>query len=142
MPLTPPTTLEPTRSSMPTGTGSARSRSDRFALLPTLVTPFASDLLQHDFCDLDRRVRDETVAFIVRRLEIIPSIARLGVIVIAAVVRLLMLALPLRVCLGLVTRVPLASEYVRLLRSLAFARIWETEPSTGPTGRTTVTHVH
>lgn len=132
---------DPAFSSARSAGATASTRRIRSSPLPALVTPFASALLEHDFSDLSRRTVDDTVTFIVGRLEIIPSITRLGVTVIAAIFRLLMLLLPFRACLRLATGLPLAAEYVRLLRSLAYARIWETEPSTGPTGRVAGIHV-
>ena len=62
---------------------------------------------------------------------------RLGVVIIATVVRLL-LALPgneavLRFLAR--TPLPLLGEYVRMVRSLGYAYIWETWPATHADGR-------
>ena len=68
----------------------------------------------------------------------LPDFTRLGVFAIAAAVRLVM-ALPGG--WGLARRLvalplPLVGEYPRLVRSLAWAYVWEHWPSTGPTGGT------
>lgn len=101
-----------------------------------LVGPFADRLLASDLPGLDAPRRAATVAFIVRRVDGLPSVTRLGVLLIAALVRP-MLALPGRT--GVIqrlgrTRLPLFGEYPRLVRSLGYAFVWETWPETAPDG--------
>lgn len=71
-----------------------------------------------------------------RRVDGLPSVMRIGVLMIAAVLRVA-LALPggaamLRVLAR--TPLPLVGEYVRLIRSLGYAYVWETWPDTRPDG--------
>ncbi len=82
--------------------------------------------------------RCDAVAFIERRIRVLPSITRFGVQAIAAGVhaagvtlgharvRRVVLKLPL----------PLLTEYPRLIRSLGYAYIWETWPDTDVDGGT------
>ena len=71
------------------------------------------------------------MAFVGRRVDGLPSVMRLGVTVIAAAYRLLLPFPAARVVLRLVDRpLPLLGEYVRLIRSLGYAYIWETWPDT------------
>ncbi|MFZ9629922.1 MAG: hypothetical protein ACO3C1_11295 [Ilumatobacteraceae bacterium] len=72
----------------------------------------------------------------VHRVERLPDFTRLGVTVIAAVVRGLM-SLPAGWELARRATslpLPLVGEYPRLVRSLAWAYIWEHWPATGPSG--------
>ena len=99
---------------------------------PRTVARFADGLLAADLPDLADDRRGETVGFIGRRVRSLPSVTRLGVLLIGAGVhtigvlighstaRRLVLALPL----------PLLSEYPRLVRSLGYAYVWETWPDT------------
>ena len=99
---------------------------------PRTVARFADGLLASDLPRLSDERRADTVAFIGRRVRVLPSITRLGVMVIAAFVHALgslighararrgVLALP----------VPLLSEYPLLVRSLGYAYVWETWPDT------------
>ncbi len=123
------------------------ARSDRYAgvllMRPVpsspLVGPFADRLLASDLPGLDAVRRAAAVAFIVRRVDGLPSVTRLGVLLIATLVRPL-LALPeqARVVQRLGrTRLPLFGEYPRLVRSLGYAFVWETWPDTAPDGSTT-----
>lgn len=120
------------------------ARSDRYAgVLPMrsvpsspLVGPFADRLLASDVPGLEPTRRAAAVAFVVRRVDGLPSVTRLGVLLIAALVRPL-IALPDRARVvqrvGR-TRLPLFGEYPRLVRSLGYAFIWETWPETAPDG--------
>lgn len=101
-----------------------------------LVGPFADRLLVHDLPGLDASRRRQVVAFTARRVDGLPSVMHLGVLLIAAVVRGL-LALPgssFLVSFLARTALPLLGEYVRLVRSLGYAYIWETWPDTLPDG--------
>jgi hypothetical protein len=101
-----------------------------------LVGPFADRLLAFDFPALDPTRRGEVVRFAARRVDGLPSVMRLGVLIIAAVVRVVM-AFPgsdavLRFLAT--SALPLLGEYVRLIRSLGYAYIWETWPETRSDG--------
>ena len=101
-----------------------------------LVGPFADRLLALDLPELDGARRAEVVAFAARRVDGMPSVMRLGVLVIAAVFRVLLLLPGSSALVRFVARVPLPllGEYVRLIRSLGYAYVWETWPETQPTG--------
>lgn len=98
----------------------------------TAVGRFADDLLATDLPHLADDRRAAAVDFIGRRVAVLPSITRFGVLVIAGTVdvaarivgrdriRRIVLALP----------VPLLAEYPRLVRSLGYAYVWETWPDT------------
>ena len=101
-----------------------------------LVGPFADRLLALDLPGLDPSRRRLVVDFAARRVDALPSVMNLGVVCLAAVFRVLM-ALPGSAALLRVlarTALPLAGEYVRLIRSLGYAYIWETWPDTLPDG--------
>jgi hypothetical protein len=100
-----------------------------------LVGPFADRLLRLDLPELDAARRDEVVAFTCRRVDGLPSVMRLGVVIIAAVFRG-GLAVGGDALVRVVSRLalPLVGEYVRLIRSLAYTYIWETWPDTSPLG--------
>ena len=103
---------------------------------PRTVARFADGLLAADLPRLDQDRRADAVAFIGRRVRVLPSITRLGVLVIAAAVHALGLvaghARARRIVLAL--RLPLLSEYPRLVRSLGYAYVWETWPDTAVDG--------
>lgn len=101
-----------------------------------VVGSFVERLLAQDLPDLAAAQRREAIAFVAHRVDGLPSFTRFGVIVLGllfrgllkvpggwAVARLL-IKLPL----------PLVAEYPRLVRSLAFAYIWEHWPDTSPLG--------
>lgn len=101
-----------------------------------VVGSFAEQLLVLDLPDLPRARRTEAVAFIAHRVEGLPSFTRFGVVVLGSVFRML-LAVPggwgvAKVLIKL--PLPLVAEYPRLVRSLAFAYVWEHWPDTTPTG--------
>jgi len=101
-----------------------------------LVGPFADRLLALDLPSLDAERRREVVAFTTRRVDGMPSPMRVGVVSIAAVVRALLLLPGSARVVHLLARtaLPLVGEYVRLLRSLGYAYVWETWPGTRPDG--------
>ena len=111
--------------------------------LTTLPSPmwmfaeFCDRLVAHDLPDLPPERRSDVVAFAGRRVDHLPSPMRVGVGVVAAVVG----ALGRVVGQGRVARllarhpVPVFGEYVRLVRSLAYAYVWDTWPDTSVTGR-------
>jgi hypothetical protein len=97
-----------------------------------VVAPFAEPLLRHDLPGLPERRRRDVVEFQLRRLRGLPAPMRLGVGLVAVATRLLVaVAGGERSArwLGSVS-LPGTGEYVRLLRSLAFAYVWETWPDT------------
>ena len=100
-----------------------------------LVGPFADRLLAFDFPALDDARRGQVVAFVARRVDGIPSVMRIGVIIIATLVRAAIVVGGDAV-VGLLARhhPPVIREYVRLVRSLGYAYIWETWPDTRPDG--------
>jgi hypothetical protein len=101
-----------------------------------LVGPFADRLLAYDLPGLDDGRRDQVVTFAARRVDGMPSVMRLGVFVIAAMVRVAMLLPMGAAVVRFLARhpLPLLGEYVRLIRSLGYAFIWETWPDTAPDG--------
>jgi hypothetical protein len=97
-----------------------------------LVAPFADRLLAADVPALGISERAEAVAFVGRRVDGLPGFIRLGVTVIGAVYRVL-LVVPggARLVDALTDRpLPVLGEYPRLVRSLGYAYIWERWPST------------
>lgn len=101
-----------------------------------LVGPFADRLLELDLPGLTRERRHEVVAFTLRRVDGLPSLTRIGVLLIAAVVRAAMWLPGSTAVVRLVGRstLPLLGEYPRLVRSLGYAYVWETWPATHPDG--------
>ncbi len=103
---------------------------------PGPVTTFCDELVRRDLPELPDAQRAEVVAFTRRRIARLPSPMRLGVGAVAVLVgaagRVLGVA---RVTAFLAARpLPVLGEYVRLVRSLAYAYVWETWPATAPTG--------
>lgn len=102
-----------------------------------IVAPFADRLLALDFPGLDAPRRREVVEFTTGRVDGLPSVMHLGVLAIATLFRVAML-LPGRAAIVRIaarTSAPLLGEYVRLIRSLSYAYIWETWPDTRADGR-------
>ena len=104
--------------------------------LSTPVARFADALLSDDLPGLAEDRRLETIAFIERRVAVLPSFTRFGVIVIGAVIGVLSSVIGPSRLIGFVTSkpIPLVSEYPRLVRSLGYAFIWETWPATQTDG--------
>lgn len=101
----------------------------------SLVARFSSRLVAHDFPRLPDTRRDDTVAFATRRIVAMPAPMALGVAVVAVVVDGLTRVGGDR-AVRLVARrpLPVVGDYVRLVRSLATAYVWDTWPSTLPDG--------
>jgi hypothetical protein len=103
----------------------------------TPVGRFATDLLASDLPALDPNRLRSAVGFVERRVAGLPSIMRFGVVTIGWFVdgasRLVGRSRTRRLVLRL--RLPLISEYPRLVRSLGYAYVWETWPDTGVDGR-------
>lgn len=101
-----------------------------------IVAPYADALLARDLPALDPTRRAETVGFVATRVSTLPTPMFLGVMVIAWTFDLLLRLGSRRSFISLSTRLPLpfVSEYPRLIRSLAFAYVWERWPDTRPDG--------
>ena len=101
-----------------------------------LVAEFCEQVVAHDLPDLPPDRRDVTVAFATRRIAGLPSPMKVAVGLVAAAVG----ALGRVVGTGRVATLlaehplPVAGEYVRLVRSLTYAFVWETWPDTSPSG--------
>lgn len=102
------------------------------------VERFADELLAVDLPELPDTRRHQAVEFVGRRIPLLPSPTRLGVSAIALLVDGLgRLAGPRRLAATLGggrLALPLLSEYPRLVRSLAYAFVWEQWPDTKVTG--------
>ncbi|MBI4884573.1 MAG: hypothetical protein HY826_11035 [Actinobacteria bacterium] len=101
-----------------------------------IIGSFADRLLLADLPDLPPSDRRLAVDFVAHRVDNLPSFTRFGVMVLGFVFRGL-LAVPggFGVAKVLVKLpLPLVAEYPRLIRSLAFAYVWETWPNTTATG--------
>ena len=97
---------------------------------------FAERLLVLELPDLPPDRLRITVEFVCRRARQIPGPLRAGVVVLAVTTELAgRVADPDRAMAFLrATELPLVGELARLVRSLAFAFVWETWPDTSPTG--------
>lgn len=107
--------------------------------MPTLVPPisaFCDQLVAHDLPELPAERRAAVVTFTERRTEELPTPMRVGVTIVAAAVAVLSKIVGGGRMASFLARrpLPLVGEYVRLLRSLAYAYVWETWPSTAPSG--------
>jgi hypothetical protein len=106
--------------------------------VPTrLVGKFSDELLALDLPGLPGDRRAIVSEFVIRRVGGLPAPMRLGVSLIAACVGATASLFGWRPVAGLAIRlpIPLTSEYVRLVRSLAYAYIWEHWPATTATGQ-------
>jgi hypothetical protein len=103
---------------------------------PGLVTDFCDHVLLHDLPDLPADRRRSTVEFTVRRVTGLPSPMKVAVGAVALVVGALGRILGTgRVVRVLATRpLPVLGEYVRLMRSLTYAYVWDTWPDTTHSG--------
>jgi hypothetical protein len=101
-----------------------------------LVEEFSDRLLALDLPGLPAPRRGETAAFARRRMATLPSPMRMGITVVAlAVAGIGRLAGRNRVTRLLATHhLPVVGDYVRLVRSLTYAYVWETWPSTAADG--------
>lgn len=97
---------------------------------------FADDLLGRELPGLPADRRAETVRFACRRAGEVPTPLRLGVMALsvgAAVLRRVIGADRTTAFLR-TTSLPFVGELSRMVRSLGFAYVWETWPSTAPSG--------
>ena len=97
---------------------------------------FADCLLTIELPELPQPARAETVAFVCRRANQMPSPLKLGLALVCTGVGIAQRAAGLerttRFLQG--SRLPLLGELPRMVRSLGFAFIWETWPDTSPEG--------
>lgn len=101
-----------------------------------LVAEFSDGVLAADLPGLPPQRRAQTAAFTERRIAGLPSPMKLGVgavaIAVGAVGRLVGTA---RLAHILARHpLPILGDYVRLVRSLGYAYVWETWPSTAADG--------
>lgn len=104
---------------------------------PGSIADFADHLVVHDLPGLPDDRRAETVAFAGRRIAHLPSPMKVGVTAVAALVAIVGKVVGGARLAVLLARhpLPLFGEYVRLVRSLIYAYVWDTWPDTDPTGR-------
>jgi hypothetical protein len=97
---------------------------------------FADRLLAVELPDLPDAARADTVAFVCRRAAEIPSPLRIGVTVLTIACGVAERAVGIERTTAFLrsTRLPFVGELARMVRSLGFAYIWETWPSTSPAG--------
>jgi len=98
---------------------------------------FADRLLGIELPDLPDDRRDDAVAFVCRRANEVPTPLRVGVTVLSAGAGFAgsLFGTDRTTAWLRSTRLPLVSELSRMIRSLAFAYVWETWPRTSQTGR-------
>jgi hypothetical protein len=101
------------------------------------VARFTDGLLAADLPQLTDERRRATVDFIGRRVVVLPSITRFGVLAIAWAVDLVARLVGRDRTRQIVVRLPLPliAEYPRLIRSLGYAYVWETWPDAQVDGR-------
>lgn len=102
---------------------------------PNTPNPAVSAVLTADLPGLPDARRSEVVSFVGRRFNTLPHHMRLGVAVLDRAMNLIVrIAGPGRFARFAHTRLPLVAEYFRLVRSLAYAYVWETWPDTSHDG--------
>lgn len=100
-----------------------------------VVGPFADRLLALDLPDLPPDRREAAVEFVTRRVDALPSLMHLGVMLLGVGFRLAVATGGERaVRAASQWSVPLLGEYVRMVRSLGYAYVWETWPDTSASG--------
>ena len=99
---------------------------------------FADRLLTIELPDLPQPGRDDTVAFVCRRANQLPSPLRLGLVLVCTGVALAQRVAGIDRTTRFLqdSRLPLLGELPRMVRSLGFAYIWETWPDASPSGDT------
>lgn len=97
---------------------------------------FAARVLAAELPDLPDERAVDTIGFVCHRAAQTAGPSRLGVIVLAATVGASERAVDPAMSTAFLrtTSLPFVSELARLVRSLAFAYVWETWPDTSPTG--------
>ncbi len=107
---------------------------------PSTVARFADGLLTNELPLLSDDRRREVIDFIGRRVQVLPSLTRFGVLMIGRFVDVTGMIVGHATMRRFVTKlpIPLLAEYPRLVRSLGFAYVWETWPDTTVDGGTGV----
>jgi hypothetical protein len=97
---------------------------------------FADRLLTIELPDLPSASRHDTVTFVCRRANQMPSPLKVGLVLVCTGVGLAQRVAGLDRTTRLLQRsqLPLLGELPRMVRSLGFAYIWETWPNTSPSG--------
>ncbi len=100
------------------------------------IAKFSDRLIAFDLPSLPVDRRLEVVAFTGRRIQLLPSPLRLGVGLVAAAVGAIGRVVGTTRVAGFAARrpLPVLGEYVRLVRSLAYAYVWENWPATAAAG--------
>lgn len=103
---------------------------------PGPIAAFCDRLVAYDLPDLPEPRRATVVAFAGQRIAGLPTPMRLGVGVVSLAVDAAGRLIGPDRLTSLVARhpLPVVGDYVRLVRSLAFARVWDAWPDTSPTG--------
>jgi hypothetical protein len=103
----------------------------------SLIAEFSAQVVAHDLPDLPPDRRAATVAFAGRRIDGLPSPMRLAVGIVAVVVGVVGRVAGTARVVGLLADrpLPVLGEYVRLVRSLTYAYVWETWPDTSVSGQ-------
>lgn len=101
-----------------------------------MIAEFSDHVIAADLPGLPAERRADTVAFAGRRIAGLPSPMKLGVGIVAVAVGGLGRVVGLRRMTAVLIRrpLPVLGDYVRLVRSLSYAYVWETWPSTGADG--------
>jgi hypothetical protein len=102
-----------------------------------LVAEFCDRVVAHDLPELPTDRRRQVVQFATRRIAGLPSPMKLAVGAVATAVGGAGTIAGTGRVAGLLAEhpLPVAGEYVRLVRSLAYAYVWGTWPDTSATGR-------
>lgn len=97
---------------------------------------FADDLLSYELPDLPDDRRADTVHFVCRRASEVPGPLRLGVVTLSVFAALMrrFVGAERTTAFFRRTTLPFVGELARMVRSLGFAYVWETWPSTSPAG--------
>ncbi len=97
---------------------------------------FAWRLLESELPDLPGDRRAEVVAFASRRANQIPTPLRLGIATLSVLVGAgcRVFGVDRTTAWLCRTHLPFVSELARMVRSLGFTYVWETWPTTSPTG--------
>jgi hypothetical protein len=103
---------------------------------PGPIAAFCDCLVAHDLPDLPVERRAAVVAFAGRRIAGLPTPMRVGVGAVSLAVdgasRVVGRSRLTSFLAG--HPLPLVGEYIRLVRSLALAHVWDSWPDTSPTG--------
>lgn len=101
-----------------------------------LVAEFSDRVIANDLPGLPAAKRARVVAFTGRRIAGLPTPMKVGVGIAAVVVGVIGRVVgPSRAAAFLARHpLPVLGDYVRLVRSLSYAYVWETWPSTSPDG--------